>query len=293
MSAAGYRLGLVFVTGSAVAWSTAGFFTRLIPLDSWTMLAWRGIFGAIAIALVIFALEGRKSWLAFRTMGLPGWMFAGVSAIGMIFFITSLRHTTVAHGAVIYATVPFVAAGLSWLVLNEKPIRSAIIASLFALAGVALMMGLGVEGGLLGDVLAFGLTVCMAIMMVIARRYQNIPIMPAACLSALLSGLVCWPLGDPLAITSHELLILALFGIVNSAVGLALFTLGARHLPAIETALIGSLDAPQAPLWVWLAFKETPGASTIIGALIVFAAVCVHLIAGTIRRKTQLEPAVF
>lgn len=69
MSAAGYRLGLVFVTGSAVAWSTAGFFTRLIQLDSWTMLAWRGIFGAIAIALVIFALEGRKSWLAFRTMG--------------------------------------------------------------------------------------------------------------------------------------------------------------------------------------------------------------------------------
>lgn len=85
-------------------------------------------------------------------------------------------------------------------------------------------------------------------MMVIARRYQNIPIMPAACLSALLSGLVCWPLGDPLAITSHELLILALFGIVNSAVGLALFTLGARHLPAIETALIGSLDAPLASL---------------------------------------------
>ncbi|MBU7009015.1 hypothetical protein Ga0451573_003998, partial [Peptococcaceae bacterium DYL19] len=41
MSAAGYRLGLVFVTGSAVAWSTAGFFTRLIQLDSWTMLAWR------------------------------------------------------------------------------------------------------------------------------------------------------------------------------------------------------------------------------------------------------------
>lgn len=50
---------------------------------------------------------------------------------------------------------------------------------------------------------------------------------------------------------------------------------------------------PLAPLWVWLAFKETPGASTIIGVLIVFAVVCVHLIAGTLRRKTQLEPAVF
>ncbi|MBR7539823.1 hypothetical protein KC221_26935, partial [Mycobacterium tuberculosis] len=30
-----------------------------------------------------------------------------------------------------------------------------------------------------------------------------------------------------------------------------------------------------------------------MGALIVFAAVCVHLIAGTLRRKTQVEPAIF
>lgn len=39
-------------------------------------------------------------------------------------------------------------------------------------------------------------------------------------------------------------MLLALFGIVNFAVALPLYTLGARHLPAIETALIGALDAP-------------------------------------------------
>jgi len=43
-----YHLGLVLVTISAVAWSTAGFFTRLIALDSFTMLAWRGVFGSAA-----------------------------------------------------------------------------------------------------------------------------------------------------------------------------------------------------------------------------------------------------
>jgi drug/metabolite transporter (DMT)-like permease len=104
--------------------------------------------------------------------------------------------------------------------------------------------------------------------------------MPAACLSALLSGLACWPVGDPLAVSGYELLMLALFGLVNSAVGLALFTLGARLLPAIETALIGSLDAPLAPLWVWLAFNETPNTSTIMGGAIVFIAVAAHLVAG-------------
>lgn len=145
------------------------------------------------------------------------------------------------------------------------------------------MVGFGPEGGLWGDLLALGTTLAMAAMMVIARRFRDIPVMPAACLSALLSGLVCWPLSEPSAVSGHELMLLALFGLVNSAVGLAFFTLGARLLPAIETALVGSLDAPLAPLWVWLAFDETPSKTTMGGGLIVFAAVAAHLIAGTPR----------
>ena len=283
MKPAGYSLGLIFVTASAVAWSTAALFTRMIPLDSWTMLAWRGIFGALGIAVVILALKRHEAWTEFRRMDWPSWLFVIVSALGMIFFITSLKHTTVAHVAVIYATVPFVAAALGWLVMREKPTASASLASLAALAGVAVIVGFGLEGGIIGDILAFGMTLCVAVMMVIARRYRDTPVMPAACLSALLSGLVCWPLGEPLAVTGQELFLLALFGIVNSAVGLALFTLGAKLLPTIETALIGALDAPLAPLWVWLVFSETPGASTIIGGTIVFVAVVAHLIGGTRR----------
>ena len=38
---------------------------------------------------------------------------------------------------------------------------------------------------------------------------------------------------------------------------------------------------PLAPLWVWLAFKETPTAATLIGGAIVFAAVGFHLILGS------------
>jgi drug/metabolite transporter (DMT)-like permease len=277
MSTTDYRLGLVLVTASAVAWSTAGFFTRLIPLDSWTLVAWRGIFGAIGIATVILVIERQGAWRAVCEMDWPGWLFAIVSAAGMIFFIMSLRHTTVAHVAVIYATVPFVAAVLGWLVMGERPTIRAILASIVALAGVVVMMGLAVEGSLFGASLAFGMTICVAGMMVIARRYRSISVMPAACLSALLSGLICWPFGEPLSVSGYELFLLALFGLVNSALGLALFTLGARLLPAIETALIGALDAPLAPVWVWLAFGETPSIGTLAGGLIVFVAVATHI----------------
>lgn len=275
-----YRLGLLLVTASAVAWSTAGFFTRLLPLDSWTMLAWRGVFAALGIAAAILIMERAGAVSSFRNMSWPSWLFAVVSAIGMILFITSLRHTTVAHVAVIYATVPFVAAALGWLVMRERPTGSAIGASFAAVAGVVMMVGLGVEGSLVGDLLAFGTTLAMAVLMVIARRFQDIAVMPAACLSALLTGFICWPIGEPTAISGHELLLLALFGLVT-AIGLTLFTLGARLLPAIETALIGALDTPLAPLWVWLAFEETPLGATIVGGLVVFAAVAYHVIGST------------
>jgi drug/metabolite transporter (DMT)-like permease len=286
----GYRLGLILITVSAVAWSTTGLFTRLIPLDAWTMLAWRGLFGAVGLAAVIAALERGRAFSNMRRMGWPGLAFALVSAAGMVLYITSLRHTTVAHNAVIYATAPFMAAGLGFLLMREAPAGSAVLASFVALIGVAIMVGLGVEGGLLGDLLAVAMTLCMAVMMVIARRWRDIPVMQAACLSALISGIICWPLGDPLGVSSHDMWVLAAFGIVNSAIGLALFTMGARLLPPIETALIGALDAPLAPLWVWIFFAETPSAATLLGGVIVFAAVMAHITASA-RKSVAVQPA--
>jgi drug/metabolite transporter (DMT)-like permease len=168
--------------------------------------------------------------------------------------------------------------------MGERPTSGAVLASIAALIGVTLMVGFAVEGTLFGDVLAFGMTLCMAVLMIIVRRSPDVSVMPAACLSALVSSLVCWPLGDPLNVSADDLLLIALFGILVSAVGLALFTLGAKLLPPIETALIGSLDAPLAPFWVWLVFNEVPSKSTVFGGSIVFAAVVVHVISGASRK---------
>ena len=276
----GHRIGFAWVTASALAWSTAGLFTRLIPADSWTMLAWRGILGALGLALVLAVMPRAGSWRALRNLGPLGWFFVLQSSAGMIFFLTALRATTVAHVAVIYATVPFMAAALGWLAMRERPGAGAVASSLIALAGVAVMVGLGHDGHVSGDLLALGMTVTMAVAMVIARHFPGLPFLQASCMSALLSGVIAAPFGAPLSVSGHDLSLLTLFGVTTFAVGLPLFTLGARRLPPIETALIGSLEAPLAPLWVWLAFRETPSASTLIGASIVFAAVGIHLVLG-------------
>jgi drug/metabolite transporter (DMT)-like permease len=285
-----YQLGLLYVTISAIAWSTAGFFTRLIPLDSFTMLAWRGIFGSLSLLIVIILMNGRGWIREFTRIGRPECIYIGLTVVGMIMFITSLGHTSVAHGAVIYATIPFLAAFLGWHFLREYPSRSAVISSGVAICGVLLMVGFGSDGGLLGDALAFGMTLCMAFSIIVVRMNPTMSMTPSACIGAIISIFICWPLGTPLDVTSPQLGYLALFGVVNSAVGLAFFAFGSRKLPAIETALIGALDTPLAPLWVWLAFGEEPGLNTFIGGGIVFVAVIGHIIASQ-RVQPVAEPA--
>jgi drug/metabolite transporter (DMT)-like permease len=66
------------------------------------------------------------------------------------------------------------------------------------------------------------------------------------------------------------------------------FALGAKLLPAIETGLIAALDAPLAPVWVWFAFGETPSAATILGGIVVFAAVFGHIVLSARSRRSPL-----
>src|SRR5262245_22404461 len=71
--------GIVLISLSAVAFSSAGFFTRLVPLDVWTVLFWRGVFAGLMIFWVIIVQERRRSWRAIRAVGLPGLAVAACS----------------------------------------------------------------------------------------------------------------------------------------------------------------------------------------------------------------------
>lgn len=274
-----HGLGVLLVTGSAVAWSTAGLFTRLLAMDAPTMLVWRGMFGAAGLLVVLLLRDGTAGLAGFRQLGRAGWLYALVSAAGMLCFITGLTLTSVAHVAVIYAVAPFLAAGLGWVLLGEAPGRAGLIAAALALAGAAVMVGLSADGGLLGDLLALGMTLAMALMMVIARARPGIPTLPAASLSALLSSLAVLPFASHSLPVAADMIVLAGFGLVNSALGLALFLAGSARLPPVQTALIGALDAPLAPLWVWIVFSEAAGPATLVGGAVVMAAVIWHILA--------------
>jgi drug/metabolite transporter (DMT)-like permease len=286
-----HQLGLALVLFAVVAWSTAGYFTRLIPVDSWTMQFWRAAFGAVTSLLAIVAMQRGRPARAFARLGGATWLYALVSGLGMTCFLGALSLTSVAHVAIVYAALPFVAAIMAALALRERAAPGTLLASLAAFAGIALASvdGAG-EGHWTGDLVAVGMTLLMGVMIVLARRHPGIPMVPAAFLSTVVAGLIAAPFATFWPLDARTLLLLAAFGASNTALGLILFAIGSTMIPAAESALIGSLEAPLAPFWVWLAFGETPLPLTIAGGALVMAAVLSHVLIGARRVPLPAQP---
>jgi drug/metabolite transporter (DMT)-like permease len=273
-------LGILLILASTVAFSTAGLFTRLISVDAWTVLFWRGIFAGIFIGAYVVWQSGRQTFAAIRAIGGAGLLAASCSTLATLCFVNSLRLTTVADVTIIGATAPFVTAALAWLFTAERERWTTLAASAAAFIGVAAMMiaSARYDRHANGDLLAFAMTVLISAMMVIIRSRRRIPMLPASCLSAFASAAAVLPLANPGAASGSDLVYLALFGTTQFGLGLLLLTLGTRLISATQAALIGAVEIPVAPLWVWLGFDEQPPLMTWVGGVIVMAAVLVDML---------------
>ena len=284
-----YAYGLSLVLFSAVAFSLGGLFMRHIETQVWNVLFWRGMFSACLIFLVLALREGRGLFRAYRAIGRPGLAMACCSALAMTCFITSISLTTIANNAIIMATSPFVTAGIALLYAGERPGLATMVAAGFALAGVLIALAGSTGGGdIRGDLLAVGMTVFASIGPVIVRKHRDIPMLPASSISALLVALIAFCVSrvlgqpaEPWSVGWPDLGVLFLFSLCQQTLGQLAYTAGARHIPAAQTALIFTLDAPLAPLWVWLAVGEDPGTAALAGGAIVVGAVIGHVLVTT------------
>jgi len=268
------RRGLILVFVATVLWSSAGFFARLIGhLDLWTMLCGRAFFGGLFMLVPAF-LEWRRGVLGPRFgLGPASPPLIALSAVAIGCYVAALKATTVAEVMVIYATLPFVAAGLVYLIGGEPTTRRTLIAAGVAFAGVIVMVASAVgTGRILGQAIAFAMTVAFALMIVIQRRYPLVSMTPVNALGALAAAAAAYGLSPRPPLSPFDLLILAVFGLTTVCLAFVLFMEGAKHIPAAESGLITMLDVVLGPSWVFLAFGERPGPLAIVGGALVLGA---------------------
>jgi drug/metabolite transporter (DMT)-like permease len=115
-----------------------------------------------------------------------------------------------------------------------------------------------------------------AMAVVTVRRHPKVRMTPAVALAAVIQAALALILATPAAVSGHDLALLALFGAGQLGLGLVLFVVGARLLPAAETALLAMLENILGPLWVWVFVGEDPGTYALIGGAIVLGALAVH-----------------
>lgn len=282
-----YISGVVLILAGTLAFSSAGLFVRLIGKDAAMILFWRGLFTVLAITAYIALLQRRATLAAFLAIGWPGLAIAFLSAVSMGTFVASLQYTTVANNSIIFGTGPFMTAGLAWLMIRERPsfatMTFAVIALLGALLVVASSLTLSASA-LIGDGLAVLMTVSFAIKTVLTRQYRHIPMVPAACVGALMGSIGAAPFVPSWSISASELGMFALFGFTQQGAGMILTTIGIARIPAAHAALLMAFDLPMSPVWVWLFLGERPTIVALVGGVIVAVAILGHIVVEGRRR---------
>lgn len=269
-------LGISLVLASTLAFSLSGVLTKAIESNTWTVACWRGLFGAILIAAYVLWRNRYGAEAVRMRLGWRGWLLASVGSIASLAFIAAFKMTYVANVAIIYATVPFAAAFLEWMLLRQKARRPTMIAAAISVAGVSLMVGAGVGSvSLLGDFVAVLMMLGNALYMVLIRVFSKTPVVLAGAASAFQLFIISWFFTDPLAVSVQDGLLLVLFGL-SFAVAVILWTEGTRLITAAESGLLGSAEVPMAVFMAWIFLAEVPPLTSFLSGALVFCAVLWH-----------------
>jgi drug/metabolite transporter (DMT)-like permease len=279
------RRGQIYVALAAVAWSTAGLLQRQLTLDTSTQVVGRAAFAGAALLAYVAAVERGRVAQGFRSVGVAGIAVALCVATASGSFIAALNHTSVARVVFILAVAPVLAVLLARLTLGEPITPRSVAAMALALLGVALMLGAPGEGSLAGDGLSFLAALAFAMTIVITRWRHEVSMAPATCLAQAILVVTFLPFASLGEIGGDDVPWLATLGIGQIGLGLALFTVGARLIPAAQVGLITLLEVVLAPVWVWVALDERPSALTLAGGAIVIVAIVIQT-----RAAPQPEP---
>lgn len=271
------RQGSIVLAASGVVFSITAISYRAVEAaNEWQFLAYRGMSTSVAMLLLV-VVRRRGEPVRVRDATWRTVLGGTVLASSSMFYILALARTSAALTLFLLASAPIVAAVIGWIVLREPVPRSTRIAIGITVIGMAVMVGSGLDAGSAsGVVLALCIPLVVGLYNVILRSDHDAdPIVPALIAGVVLgvgSAVVALAQGG-LSVSLRDLSLACLTGGVALGVGLPLFNLGHRSVPAAKVSLLLMTEIVLAPLWVWLWPGETPAVGTLIGGAIVLATV--------------------
>lgn len=272
-----HRRGILLAAIGVTILSFDALLVRMAETTPADVLFWRGLFIALSMTAVLRLWKGRWSWHAVREAGRAGWLLVMTMGLLQILFVAAIMNTSVANVVIMLTAAPLFAAVFSGIFLGEWVAPRTWGAMLLCSLGIALVFGGSLDtGNWLGDLLALATAIVVAANFTILRRT------PGASRLALISGggamacVAAVAFADPFGVTRTTLLVLAVMGLLQLPLALALMTEATRYLPSAEVALFLVVEAVLGTYWVWLILAEEPPGATLIGGGLILTTLVVH-----------------
>tara|TARA_B100000686_G_scaffold308910_1_gene350394 strand:- start:177 stop:1082 length:906 start_codon:yes stop_codon:yes gene_type:complete len=277
------KIAIPVVLFAGLLWSFGPLVVRYMDqpnLVPWQYLFTRGITIFFLLNIFLFFDEGIKFYKNYFKIGFSGIVGGSGLGIAMITFIWSIINTSAAITLLCLAAMPFITALLGFLFLKEKISLNVWLAIVIAAIGIIIMAsGNTTKVSLLG--LTFGLISAsgFSVFSVSLRWRKETPkfttVAIAGIFCAVVSGIILYKSNSNFLSTSYNEGLFAVHGTLV-CMGLILYSIGSKALPAAELTLLSLTEIIGGIFWVWLpilGINEVPTNNTITGGFLIFVSI--------------------
>jgi drug/metabolite transporter (DMT)-like permease len=291
--------GYAEIGAAALILGTSATTIQMSAMPAGMLIVLRMALAGIALGILFLATDGVREVRQsghLRRMVLVGF----VVALELVFYYASIRLANVTVGVSLEYMAPVWVALLAPWVLRTRRQGIDLVAVAIAVGGMALLvlpgLTLGEDSvsipGIIFGLLA-GLMFATAMMLIksMGTGVRGSTFALFFCLGSvvLLTPLAVWEaLTADYRLTSMDVWIVVVGGLIYTALCFSLFTDGIRFVRVEHAGIIGYLEPVTSPLWAFLLIGERPPWTTYAGGALIVAAGVLVIVFG----KGEAEPLV-
>jgi drug/metabolite transporter (DMT)-like permease len=293
--------GYAEIGAAALILGTSATTIQMSAMPAGMLIVLRMALAGIALGILFLATGGvrevRESGY-FRRMVLVGF----VVALELVFYYASIRLANVTVGVSLEYMAPVWVALLAPWVLRTRRQGIDLVAVAIAVGGMALLvlpgLTLGEDSvsipGIIFGLLA-GLMFATAMMLIksMGTGVRGSTFALFFCLGSvvLLTPLAVWEaLTADYLLTSTDVWIVVVGGLIYTALCFSLFTDGIRFVRVEHAGIIGYLEPVTSPIWAFLLIGERPPWTTYAGGALIVAAGVLVIVVGKGEADLLVEP---
>ena len=274
------KIAIPIVLLAGLLWSFGPLVVRY--MDDPHMVPWQYIFGRgltifIILNLYLYFEEGINFYKNYKKVGRSGIIGGCGLGIAMVSFIYSITNTSAAITLLCLAAMPFFTAILAYLFLKEKISLNVWISIFIATIGIIIMaVGNTEKNSLIGFLFGVTSSIGFSIFSVTLRWRKETPKFTTVALAGLFcfvfAGLMILITQQPFFSSSYNGSLFSLHGTLV-CLGLILYSIGSKAIPAAELTLLSLTEVIGGIFWVWLplfGINEIPSTNTVIGGFFLF-----------------------